>query len=103
MHQAMFFGRNQSLRDLLADIQHRGNWQRAVTANPRLERLALHQFHGIKTAAFRSLSEMKYGCDIRMPQLRCGARFAPEALPGLLILRVALANHLERHRATKVC
>src|SRR4029077_7376252 len=70
------------------------------TPDARFERLSLHQFHDIETLAilFSIVTDSR---DIRMVNLRSGARFAEETRAHAGIFRRRPVDHFERDRGVQ--
>ena len=87
--------RSQCARSLFCYFQGEGERHWPFTPDARLERLSLDQFHDIKTLAilFSIVTDLR---DIRMVNLRSGARFAEETRASAGIFRHCAIDHFER-------
>src|SRR4029077_19386078 len=95
MNDATRFRRSQCSRGLFCYFQGEGERHWSFTPDARFERLSLDQFHDIETLAslFSIVTDLR---DIRMVNLRSGARFAEETRAHAGIFRRRPVDHFER-------
>src|SRR5438132_7288936 len=95
MHNAACFGGGERTCTLLNHFKRETERHRALTPNIGLKRFALDQFHDIETLTIL-LAVMTDTRDIRMVNLRSGARFSEETRAHAGISRRRPVDHFER-------
>ena len=88
-----------AVEDLIEPFRHDCRRHRVVPIERRTQREAVEPLHDEIRAFTLERSDVVHGDDVRMIQLRGGARFAPEAAQRRLMAERAAEQHLDRHRS----
>ena len=95
MDDAAAFRRRERARRLFDHLERLRDRQRARPAHARLERFAFHQLHRVEAFAIL-LAVMNHARDVRMMNLRRGARFAQKTSARHRVFRESSADDFER-------